>query len=76
MTATVPYGGSSSIKFDIDGPSIAVLNTTSVQLWYPNINPTIVGKRDVSPTAVVGSQSGDTLVTKFSAIPADIGSAS
>jgi hypothetical protein len=90
MTTTTPYGGSSSINFSIDEPFIALLNTTSVPLWNPTINPKVIGQRDISPTKVVGAQPGDNLpppgigawllnnqiTPRFSSIPSDIGSTS
>jgi hypothetical protein len=67
-----------------------MLNTPSVLLWNPMINPKVTGERDVSPITVVGARPGDNLgppgigawlldnqiTPQFSFIPSDIGSTS
>jgi hypothetical protein len=89
MTPTTAYTGSSSINFNLDGPFIAFVNTTSTPLWNPVITPKIGGARQISQTTVAGAQPGDSLAPpgagawllsnqitpKFSALPLDIGAA-
>jgi hypothetical protein len=89
MTTTTAYGGSSSINFSIDA-FIAMLNTISVPVWNPMIDPKVIGERDVSPMTVVGGQPRDNLpppgvgawllnnqiTPHFSSLPSDIGSTS
>jgi hypothetical protein len=87
MTPTTAYTGSSSINFNLDGPFIALMNTTSTPLWNPVITPKIAAKREISQTTASGAQPGDSLAPpgagtwllsnqitpKFSALPSDIG---
>jgi hypothetical protein len=88
MTTTEPYTGSPSINFNLDGPFIAFMNTTTTALWYPSINPKVAGERGVSQTTTSGTQPGDNLsapgvgtwmisnqiTPHFSSLPSDIGS--
>jgi hypothetical protein len=87
MTPTTAYTGSSSINFNLDGPFIAFVNTTSTPLWNPVITPKIAGKREISQTTASGAQVGDSLIPpgagtwllsnqitpQFSALPSDMG---
>jgi hypothetical protein len=76
-----------SINFNLDGPFIALMNTTSTPLWNPVITAKIGGARQISQTTVAGAQAGDSLAPPgagtwllsnqitphFSALPSDIG---
>jgi hypothetical protein len=87
MTPATAYTGSSSINFNLDGPFVALMNTTSTPLWNPGITPKMVGRRVISQTTASGAQPGDSLVPPgagtwllsnqitphFSALPSDIG---
>ena len=87
MTPTTPYAGSSSINFNLDGPFVAFVNSSSTPLWNPVITPKIGGEREISQTTVAGAQPSDSLAPPgagtwllsnqltphFSALPSDIG---
>jgi hypothetical protein len=87
ITPTTTYAGSSSINFNLDGPFVALLNTTSTPMWNPAITPTMAAQRVVSQTIASSAQPGDSLAPPgvgawlfnnqitphFSALPADIG---
>jgi membrane-associated protease RseP (regulator of RpoE activity) len=75
------------MNFNLDGPFVAIMNTTSAPVWNPTVNPKIAGERSVSPTVTSGIQPGDNITApgagswlfddqitpKFSLVPSDIG---
>jgi hypothetical protein len=87
MTPTTTYAGSSPVNLNLDGPFIALMNTTSTPLWNPAITPTLGAQRVVSQTMASSAQPGDSLTPpgvgtwllnnqitpRFSALPPDIG---
>jgi hypothetical protein len=61
MNVSTTYTGSQpSINFNLDGPFV-INSGGSAVFWYPMINPTIAGERDLFPSSVAGAQSGDSL---------------